>query len=173
MVHLGWVAQWDKSVGSSCPRQALFTLHKQRDYSEKGLCAANKQGYPHTPISTQAHSHIQNSYFHMHTCMYTQIYVNILEHKIRRANSCIQRCSPKHKVNIMKTPIQLTRNITTQWRHLSPLHQLMSPRLLGCYNRVAISRGKRRGAYETREKNRQWGKGASRRHREGNDIHIF
>lgn len=62
------MAQWDKSVGSSCPRQALFALHKQRDYSEKGLSAANKQGYhTHTHLNTHAHTVTYESHMHAHT----------------------------------------------------------------------------------------------------------
>lgn len=61
----------------------------------------------------------------------------------------------QHEHNKLK---QLTRSITTSWRHLSPLQQLMSSRLPGCYNEVAISTGEKKGgSHEMREKKQSTG----------------
>lgn len=131
------MAQWDKSVGSSCPSQALFALHKQRDYSEKGLCPTNKQGH-HTHTLTHTLTFMQESHTHIHTSVGGY---NAHTNK----DKLMQTCLRKHNMSTIKRHTQLTRSIITLWRHLSPLQQLMSSQLPGCYNEVAISRGNEKG----------------------------
>lgn len=81
------MAQWDKSVGSSCPRQALFALHKQRDYSEKGLRAANKQGHhTHTFKNRHTQSHAYRSHTRTHTHAYEDINAHTNKDKLMQTN---------------------------------------------------------------------------------------
>lgn len=127
----------------------------------RGSVLLTSEGTPTHPFK---HRHIITYRFQMFT--YTQISTlkSILIYfklPISITDLCKQWCSQKHNVNIMKTHMQLKRNITTLWRHLSPLHQLMSSRLPGCYNRVAISRGIR-GESKMREKTDSGGREVSK-----------
>lgn len=127
-VCLGWEAQWDKSVGSSCPWKALFALHKQRDYSEKGLSAANKQCY-HTHsfklVHTQSHPH--RNHTRMHARAHTH-YKHTNKDKLMQTNVHSQT---QHQLNKpTHTNNKKHHNIVAPPVSSSPINELPAPGML-------------------------------------------